>query len=495
MPSYQQLEAIFQRLSHLQHLAAIGSWDEAVMMPSGGGESRAKALATLSTIIHETTIGPKVGELIEQAKQESLQSEWQQANLKWIEKQYLNATCLPSDLVTRKTQASIQCEQAWRTLRAENNWQAFAPLLEEVVNLVKQSANIRADVFNMNAYDVLLDDFSPGVSQQYIDPIFAELKTFIPEFLPKVIEKQNTLPMQDISGEFPIDQQKALGIELMRAIGFDFNYGRLDVSHHPFCGGVAEDVRITTRYNHNEFISAMMGVCHETGHALYERGLPREWLEQPVGQALGMSVHESQSLLVEMQACRSLPFMHFVTPLVKKHFGDNKAFTPENLYYHYTKVEPGFIRVDADEVTYPLHVIIRYEIEKQLISGEITVKDLPEVWNDYMTNFLGLSTKNNFKDGVMQDVHWPSGAFGYFPAYTLGALIAAQLFNSAEQAKPQIRDELSQGNFATLIEWLRKNIHSQASLHTMDTLITNASGKPLSADDFITHLNKRYLDK
>ena len=210
----------------------------------------------------------------------------------------------------------------------------------------------------------------------------------------------------------------------MKTIGFDFNHGRLDTSVHPFCGGTKDDVRITTRYNDNDFISPAMAVCHETGHSMYEFQLPQDYKNQPVGQALGMSVHESQSLLVEMHACRSSGFMHILSKLVIEHLNGaqfDQKYSEENLYKHYTRVKPGFIRVDADEVTYPLHVILRYEIEKALINGEIEVKDLPSLWDEKMSLYLGLDSKGNFKDGIMQDIHWPKGLFGYFPAYALGS--------------------------------------------------------------------------
>ena len=283
--------------------------------------------------------------------------------------------------------------------------------------------------------------------QKIIDPVFSQLKEVLPKLIQQTIEKQKSEPTIQPKGPFSIEKQKQLGLKLMEAIGFNFNHGRLDVSHHPFCGGVPQDVRITTRYDETEFISSAMAICHETGHARYEQGLPKKWINQPVGHGLGMTVHESQSLLIEMQACRTLEFMNFLSPLVNKQFGNDSAFSPENLLRLYTRVKPGTIRVDADEMTYPLHIILRYELEKQLIEGDMSITDLPDAWDAGMKQYLGLSTKDNYRDGVMQDVHWPSGAFGYFPAYTLGSLIAAQLFNAAKKARPDILDQISTGNF------------------------------------------------
>lgn len=493
MTAYQQLEKIFEKIAYLEHLQAVAGWDEAVMMPSGGGQARAQALATLSVVIHDTLTSTDVGHLIEEAKKLSLDPVWQQANLRWMERAFLNAIALPKDLVKQLTETRLQSEQAWRVYRAENNWQAFAPLLEKTLHLVKESAQVRANYFKKSPYDVLLDDYMPGITQAEIDPIFAALKKDLLPLIPQVIEKQKSQPIIPLKGTFSIEKQKQLARDLMQAIGFDFNRGRVDVSHHPFCGGDPEDVRITTRYNENDFASAMMAVCHETGHARYEQGLPHQWLRQPIGRAHNIAIHESQSLITEMQACRSQEFMHFLSPLVKRYFGNDEAYDAENLHRLYTKVAYSYIRVDADEVTYPLHVILRYELEKELFAGKLRVKDLPEAWNAAMQNTLQLSTKNNYKDGVMQDVHWPAGIFGYFPAYTLGSLTAAQMFASAKKQHPEMLTQLSQGNFTALFDWLGKNVHQRASSVTYKQLMQDATGEALTPKYFINHVKNRYL--
>ena len=280
----------------------------------------------------------------------------------------------------------------------------------------------------------------------------------------------------------------------MAAIGFDFDRGRLDVSHHPFCGGGSEDIRITTRYDIDDFSSSLMGIMHETGHAMYEMGLPKAWRYQPVGAPLGMAIHESQSLLIEMQVCRSRSFLNYAGPLMQEFFGvNNNELGIENLYRLYTHVEPGFIRVDADEVTYPAHIILRYRLERALISGDLSLPDLPTAWNDGMQKLLDIEPPNN-RLGCLQDIHWPSGDFGYFPTYTLGAMIAAQLYYAAKLDIPSIESEIEEGKFSTLMTWLSKNIHSHGSRFSADQLLNTVTGSSLDPAIFQSHLKNRYLN-
>lgn len=493
MTHYAQLQTLFAELGQLDRLQALAHWDEATMMPTGSGQARAEMISTLSTLKHSKLTDPQVGDWLEAAHEENNLDPWQQRNLQLIQRHYQNATCLPVNLVKALAEKSTLCEQAWRSGRAENDWKSFEPKLAELFALVKESATIRGALFKMDPYDVCLDDFSPDVTQAMINPIFDRLKTTLPKLIDQIIEHQSQYTLIPFSGMFDIDKQRHLGQTVMKHIGFDFHYGRLDTSHHPFCGGFRDDVRITTRYDKTDFLSALFGVCHETGHACYEQALPSEWNLQPVGQALGMSVHESQSLIVEMPTCRSRAFMTFLTPLVINAFGQQSAFTADNLYRHCTQVEKSLIRVEADEVTYPLHVILRYEIERDLFNGSLTVADLPDAWHDKMLSYFGLSTKGNDKDGVMQDVHWPSAAFGYFPAYTLGRLIAQQLYESAAQANNALETELEKGNFKPLVSWLNQHIHAKGSLLTMDQLLHEATGSSLNPDYFLDYIKNAYV--
>jgi carboxypeptidase Taq len=279
----------------------------------------------------------------------------------------------------------------------------------------------------------------------------------------------------------------------MQVLGFDFSHGRLDISLHPFCSGVPEDVRITTRYDEEDFTTGLMAVLHETGHALYDRGLPAQWRHQPVGDAHSMALHESQSLIIEMQACRSRQFIDYVAPLMREAFGGSgPSWEADNIHRLYTRVEPGLIRVDADEVTYPEHIILRYRLERALIGGDLDLADLPTAWNEGMQNMLGITPPSD-REGCLQDIHWPDGAWGYFPTYTLGAMTAAQLYDAARRADSEMEPGIARGDFGPLMRWLGAHVHAKASSLSPDALLTEATGKSLDVAVFKHHLEQRYL--
>jgi len=367
------------------------------------------------------------------------------------------------------------------------------PHLKDVVGIVREVAKIKGEAFGCSPYDALLDQYDPGRKSAQLDKVFDDLSGFLPSFIKEVVEKQKSKKLTELKGPFPIEIQKNISRQLLDVVGFDLNHGRLDESHHPFCGGYPGDIRITTRYDENDFTSALMGVVHEAGHAMYEAGLPEKWRGMPVGEARGMSVHESQSLLVEMQACRSKEFAKFLLPILKKEFDvKGKGWSAENLYGLFTKVEPSLIRVDADEVTYPAHVMLRYYIEKYIISGDMEVEDLPDAWSQGMEKFLGIKPTDD-KDGCMQDIHWMDGTFGYFPTYTLGAIYAAQLFAAAKSANKEVLPSIGKGDFSPLKDWLNKNIHQWGSKMPTDELIKKATGSELDLEVYKNHLKERYL--
>ena len=490
--AYQELSRTFQRLSRFGHLGAIAGVDMQTTMPAGGSQARGEALAELSVFMHEILTDKRLGGLFDAAQQESL-NDVEQANLGEMQRAWQQATLLPASLVEAKSLAGSRCEHAWRQQRPANDWQGFSANLKDVVKLSREEAQLRAEALGVSRYDALLDVFEPGMTSAQLDQTFGDLKGWLPDLLQKAVAKQQQTDFVPLVGPFALESQKQLGLSVMKTLGFDFNHGRLDVSAHPFCGGVPDDVRITTRYNENDFLSAMMGVIHETGHARYEQNLPKQWRGQPVAQARSTAIHESQSLFMEMQLGRSKAFLHYLHPQVVALMGDQPGLELNNFIRQTQRVKPGFIRVDADELSYPAHVILRYEIERALIEGEIEVDDIPALWDEKMQQSLGIDTRGNYRDGCMQDIHWTDGAFGYFPTYTLGAMYAAQLFQAVKRAIPQVDELIAQGELQPVFEWLQQNIWQHGSRFPTQQLLLNATGEALNPDYFRQHLEQRYL--
>ncbi|MBP0438085.1 carboxypeptidase M32 [Tianweitania sediminis] len=491
--SFQKLDDLGRRLEAFSHALSILGVDEAVAMAVGGGEARAEAMSALAGMQHRQASAPEIADWIDAAEQEDL-SDDQRAAVRELKRQYTNLTCLPVEFVEKQMRTRMRCEQLWRDLRAKKDWHSFEPALDGVIQLVREEAAMRADALKLAPYDALVEQYDPGTRVSDIAPVFNDLKSFLVDFVPRALGAQDNRlskrPMKALSGSYPIERQRELGLAMMQAVGFDLTHGSLAVSHHPFCGGVPTDVRITTRYKTSEFLSSLMGVLHETGHALYEQNLPKEWAHWPLGKARGMAVHESQSLFVEKQIGRNPAFWAWALPVVERHLGEDWSI--EDILPHVHHVERGLIRVDADEVTYPLHIILRFELEQDLVSGKLQTRDLPEAWDAKMQDYLGLSTIDSPGDGPMQDVHWPSGALGYFPSYSLGAMMAAQQWTSIAAAVPDIEADLSAGEFSRINAWRRDNIWSQGSRWSTPELMQRATGAALDATHFKRHLEARY---
>ncbi len=492
MKAYKQLEATYERLHHLNHLSSITHWDQAAMMPSGSNEARSKAMAEYGVLMHQLSTDPKIGDLIQNAGNEAL-NEVQKASLREIKKSYDLSTWLPEDLVKAKSLAGSKCEHAWRTQRPNNDWKGFVSNFKEVLRLTREEAKLLSEKTGLTPYNSLIDLYEPGMNTETLDAIFEDVKSWLPGLVQEIVEKQKTRQVIQPVGPFSIEKQKELGLKVMAKLGFDFSRGRVDVSSHPFCGGVPEDVRMTTRYDENDFVKALMGIVHETGHARYEQNLPEDLRVLPVGRARSMGIHESQSLFFEMQLGRSEEFLKSIHQDIIDSFGNVEAFAIDNLVSLYRQVKPDFIRVDADEVTYPAHIILRYEIEKALISGSIEAEDIPDIWNEKMMKYLGVDTKGNYTQGPMQDIHWTDGAFGYFPSYTLGAMYAAQEFNSVKKQSPNVEEQIAKGDYSAAFSWLDKNIWKKASTLSTDELIKEATGETLNPMYLKNHLTNRYL--
>ena len=491
-PTYDELTSTWTRLHRLSHLQSIAGWDQAANMPPKGNEARAAALAEMAALLHRMRTDAKLPDQLSRAEQEPL-SDLQRANLREMHRQWRASNALPESLVQRQQMATSRCEHAWRRQRPANDWAGFVENFRPVLALAREEAELLSQLNGVRKYDAMMDRFEPGMTCAQVDRVFGEVRQWLPGLIRQVTERQARESVIAPVGPFPIAAQKALCEQVIRHLGFDFEAGRLDVSAHPFCGGVPEDVRMTTRFREDDFLGSLMGTVHETGHGRYEQNLPRDLLGQPVADARSMALHESQSLSFEMQLGSHPGFVKNLAPLVQQAFGTQPAFEPANLHKLMTRVKPGLIRVDADEVTYPAHIILRYEIERPLLEGDIQPEDVPALWDAKMMELLGVDTRGNFSNGPLQDVHWPEALFGYFPCYSLGAMYAAQWFAAMRRAMPDLDARIATGELSAVFDWLRNNIWTQASRWTTDELAIRASGEALNPAHFKAHLEARYL--
>lgn len=492
MKSYQTLKQKFNDYYQLQYLQRILSWEEMIFMPEGSGAERAKSLATLKKLSHNKITNKRVKTLLTKADKETLSNKWDQINLQWFHKNYISLNAVREKLQCKSTESIQLALQAWRKCRAENNWKDFYPALNKSFQLIKEIATRKSEVLGLSPYDVLLDNFSSGLTQSLIDPLFDRLKPKITSLRKTILAKQQQGSIQYKKTPLSIDLQKVLARDIMSSMQFDFNHGRLDVSHHPYCDGIGTDIRITTRYDEDNLFGSLYSVIHETGHALYEQGTPKEWLFQPVGQAHCKVTHESLALLFENEVGRSKVFFNALEKKLYSLCGSQTHFNAENLFNANTRIKNTLIRLDADEISYILHIFVRYEIEKLLFNNEVHIKDLPDLWDEKMMHYFGLATKNNFKDGVMQDMHWAFGYFGYFPIYVCGQVMASQLFLACMKQNQNLSNDIACLNFNNLHKWLKRNVYCLAASTTSKEILKQATGSELNESYFLEQLKQRY---
>jgi carboxypeptidase Taq len=492
---YEQLEQEFHRLHAFRGALSLLRWDAAVMMPRGSADVRGEQLAALETEHHALLTTPKVARLLERAEAGASQLEdWPLANLREMRRQRDHAISTPPSLIARLAKAAARAEVFWVEARKANDFKLFAPHLEEVVALVRDKAALLGQARGLAPYDALVDAFTPGISTADIDTIFKALSRKLPGLINQAIEVQAERPPIPLTGKFSVARQHQLCLEVLKALGFPFDRGRLDESEHPFTEGVPGDIRVTTRFDPSDPFTGLLGAVHETGHAMYDLGLPAKWRDQPVGRDRGLALEESQSLLFEMNLCRSRAFVSYLKPLLDKFLqvgGDE--WSEQNLYRLLTRVKRSLIRMDADELTYPVHIMLRYELEKKILDGALPVADLPEAWNANLEQRLNIRPTNDV-DGCLQDIHWAVGHFGYFPSYALGAVIAGQLNEALRAERPSLDAEIAAGQFGGVMDWLRENVHGVGARLPVQELIKQATGKPLTAAAYLRYLEAKYLE-
>jgi carboxypeptidase Taq len=489
--AYGRLTDRFRTIATIGECMSMLSWDASAVMPLGGSAARGDQLAMLAGLRHQHLTAPALADDLEAAEATGA---WEEANLGLMRHAYVRGRAVPEKLVVALTKACATCEKVWRIARQNADFASVERYLGEVVSLTRETAAVLSPALRLSPYDALMDAHQPGIGADDVAPIFAAYKTFLATALPAAEERQarHPEPLRP-PGPFPISAQQSFCHAVAEKLGLDFTHARLDESAHPFSGGSPTDVRITTRYDEADFSQAVMAVVHETGHALYEQGLPAKYARLPVGEAAGMAMHESQSLIFEMQACRSDAFLGWLGSKLHAAFGgDPGPYQMPNLGRLSRRVQRGLIRVDADEMTYPAHVILRFRLERALIGGELAVRDLPSAWSDGMQALLGVTPPDDAR-GCLQDIHWYDGAFGYFPSYTLGAMAAAQLMQAARGQVAGLDAALARGDLSPLLGWLREHVHSLGSRMTFSEIMRQATGRALDASAFEAHLRERYL--
>ncbi|PZF70907.1 carboxypeptidase M32 [Taibaiella soli] len=487
---YQQYKEQTQKAADLQYASAVLGWDQEVYMPQKGFGARGRQLATLATLAHEMVTSGTYGDLLRELSQRNDLNDEQQNNIRLSLEDYEKNAKLPTEFVDKITQQTSASYDAWLRARKENDYSIYAPELEKMIALKKQQAELYG--YKEHPYDALLDEYEKGATVSLLDGVFEKVKAELPGLLKKIANA----PQVDASffhQEFLKDAQWNFSLDVLRQMGYDFEAGRQDISEHPFTTSfAATDVRVTTRVNEQDYTSLLWSSIHEGGHALYEQGLPESQYGLPLGAAASLAVHESQSRLWENCVGRSLDFWTFFYPKLKTYFPQQLEKTSvQDFYKGMNQVKSSLIRTEADEITYHFHVLIRYEIEKALIGGTLSPKDLKETWNDYYEKYLGVRP-NDDKHGVLQDVHWCHGSFGYFPTYSLGSFYAAQYFGQAANVIPSLHEEIKNGVTGNLLHWLRENIHQYGRRYTSEELCKKVTGKGLDFSVFMNYLQQKY---
>ena len=483
-------------LDHLQGIHALNTalgllgWDQETYMPPRGLHPRAAARAHLTGLVHDRVVVDHFGGLLEELGGLELPEDMA-ASVRETRRDRDRAVKVPRDLVTELAQTTTLAQQTWARARNTDDWPAFAPILAKVVELKRREAE--AVGYQGEPYDALLDEYEPGASAADIEPVFAELRTGLVELM-GVIHAAG--PRHDdavLEREWPIDGQDRLSRQVLKAMGFDFDAGRLDTSTHPFTSGTSPvDVRLTTVFDPLDLAKSLYSSIHEGGHGLYEQGLPETLAGTPLGQACSLGIHESQSRLWENQVGRSRPFMDYLAGQLKAIFPDRvSGLGPDVLYRAFNVVRPSLIRIEADEVTYNLHVLMRFELERALFRGDIEVSDLPALWNERMTADLGVTPEND-REGVLQDIHWSFGALGYFPTYTLGNIYSATLFDAAGRDLPDLDAKIAAGDLAPLLDWMRTHVHAHGRRWTSSELCRRATGTGLDCTHFLDYLRTKF---
>ena len=491
--AYGHLHARAREIGLLNSTAALLSWDQQTFMPPKALDFRAEQLSYFNGRAHAMFTAPEVGGWLKDCEDAGLAdgSDVEMGtNVRGWRRHYDRSARLPTALVEAFERAKSHADAAWQRARELSDFAMFAPHLERVFGLTKQMAELWG--YEQSPYDALLEGFEPGAREAQLTELFAVLRSAVVDLLPPAVERSARVPMDLLAGHYPTAAQQALNAEVAAALGFDFEAGGIETTTHPFCSGVAPgDCRLTTRYDEGNFLVSLYGVMHEAGHGMYEQGLPPGAHGFPAGTAVSLGIHESQSRLWENQVGRGREFWEVWLPRATHHFPHLAGRTPEEMFAAVNRVRPSFIRVEADQVTYDLHVILRFGLERRILQGELAIKDVPAAWNEEFEKSLGLKVPDD-AHGCLQDVHWSAGLIGYFSTYTLGNLNAAQLYRKALAELPGLPGELARGEYGGLLGWMRSRVHEQGERYLPGELIEKATGEPLKAEYYLAGLREKF---
>ncbi|MDO8594744.1 MAG: carboxypeptidase M32 [bacterium] len=492
-----EIEKLSERLRELSYLGsaiAVLHWDQEVNMPRKGGDARAKSIALLAGLLHNKFLNIDHDGLLSGLKKKLDDKKLvpsEAAIVRETVRSFEKARKLPETFVKEMAELTSKAQNIWAEARAENKFELFAPYLEGIVEKKREEAKLLG--YEKSPYDALLDEYEPGATVDELERIFTDLKSFLVPFIKRIADsKQKPKPFK-FKGTFLLEQQIAFNRVVAESMGYDLEAGRIDVSTHPFTTGFhPHDVRFTTRYNPKNIFESIFPTLHEGGHALYEQGLSHEHFGTPLADSVSLGIHESQSRMWENMVGKSLPFWKHWYPKLRKAFPKAVPSLPlAEVYRSINIVKPTLVRVEADEVTYNMHIIIRFELEKALVEGTLEVRDLPKLWNERYKQYLGVTPKTD-REGVLQDVHWSAGLMGYFPTYTLGNLYSAQFWNIAKQKIPDLEKKMAAGDFKTLRQWLKAHIHEHGKFYSAADLALHLTGETLNPDHFCAYLKNKY---
>ncbi len=486
--TYEEFLQKVKRISNVRSSAMLLGWDQEVMMPEGGTPARSQQRSALSAIAHELLTDDEMGELLDELESQELTNE-QAASVREVRREYVRATRVPGELVEDISRTTSEALPKWKEAKAEDDFSIFAPTLEKLVEQKREYAeHIDPD---KDPYEVLFEEYEPYLGIETAAEMLARLRDELVPLIEAIRESDVELATP-FDGTYDTETQEELSRDVLDTLGYDWDRGRLDTAPHPFSSGTTFDARVTTRFDEEDLLGAQMSTIHEFGHATYTQGLPDEHYGTPLGTHRDLTVHESQSRIWENHVGRSRAFWERFLPAVKERFPDVDDATVEDVYEAANRVyEDNLIRVEADELTYHMHIVVRFEIEKALIRGEIEVEDVPELWNDKYEEYLGIRPDTD-SEGCLQDIHWSHGSFGYFPTYSLGSVLAAQLYDNAEDDIPDLEEQIRAGEFDDFHDWLTTNVHQHGSRYTTDELIEQATGESFTADYFLDYANEKY---